>query len=93
MAGEVVFSADQIISASDAAKRFGELKKKAASKPQFILSGGKVEAVVMNFSQYESQMKRLQELEEEVLLLQRIERLEKDPGCAVPWEQIRRGGK
>ena len=93
MMRDVVFSADQIISASDAAKRFGELKKRAALKPQFILSGGKVEAVVMNFYHYEAQMRRLQELEEDALLVKRIERLEKDPGCAVPWEQIRRSGK
>ena len=90
---DVVFSADQMISASDAAKRFGELKKRAAVKPQFILSGGKVEAVVVDFKQYEAQMKRLQELEEDAMLVQRIERLEKDPGCAVPWEQVRRSGK
>ena len=90
---DVVFSADQIISASDAAKRFGELKKRAALKPQFILSGGKVETVVVDFKQYEAQMKRLQELEEDAMLVQRIERLEKDPGCAVPWEQVRRSGK
>ena len=90
---DVVFSADQIISASDAAKRFGELKKRAALKPQFILSGGKVEAVVVDFKQYEAQMKRLQELEEDAMLMQRIERLEKNPGCAVPWEQVRRSGK
>ena len=90
---DVVFSADQIISASDAAKRFGELKKRAALKPQFILSGGKVEAVVVNFKQYEAQMRRLQELEEDALLVQRIERLERDPDCAVPWEQIRQSGK
>ncbi len=91
--GEIVFGADQIISASEAAKRFGELKKRAVLKPQFILSGGKVEAVVVNFKQYEAQMKRLHELEEEALLVQRIDRLEKDPGCAVPWEEIRRGRK
>ena len=90
---DVVFSADQIISASDAAKRFGELKKRAALKPQFILSGGKVEAVVVNFKQYEAQMKRLQELEEDAMLVQRIERLEKNPSCAVPWEQVCRSGK
>lgn len=90
---DVVFSADQIITASEAAKRFGELKKKAALRPQFILSGGKVETVVVSFTQYEAQVRRLQELEEDALIMKRIERLEKDPDCAVSWEQIRRSGK
>lgn len=90
---EVLFSADQIVSASEAAKRFGELKKKAATKPQFVLSGGKVEIVIVNFDHYEAQCKRLQELEQQVeekLLEQRIERLEKAPSCAVSWKSIRR---
>ena len=46
--GKVLFSEDQLISASEAAKHFADLKKRAAIKPQFILSGGKVEAVMIS---------------------------------------------
>jgi len=88
--GKVLFGEDQLISASEAAKHFADLKKRAAIKPQFILSGGKVEAVMISFDQYQTQMTRLHELEETALLLQRIDRLEKDHSCAIPWEQIRR---
>lgn len=89
------FNRDQIISSSEAAKKFGELRKKAKTIPQFITDNGTVDTVVMNYEYYEKMYMRLQELEEieeTAILSERMERLENNPGVSIPWKSVRRSG-
>lgn len=66
------FTADQLISASNAAKNFGELRKKAKNLPQFITDNGEVDTVVVGYDYFEKMYARLKELEakEEAFILQ-----------------------
>lgn len=51
---------------------------------------------MITYEYYENMYKRLVELEakeEERMLSQRIERLDKDPSLAVSWSDIRRTGE
>lgn len=89
------FNTDQITSSSEAAKKFGELRKKAKMAPQFITDNGTVDTVVMDYEYYEKMYIRLQELEEieeTTILSQRMERLENNPGASVAWKSVRRSG-
>ncbi|SHK65833.1 type II toxin-antitoxin system Phd/YefM family antitoxin [Alicyclobacillus tolerans] len=90
------FTTDQLIPSSIASKRFGKIRKKAQSSPQYITDNGVVDTVVMGYSQFERMYQRLQELEEKEearLLEARIERLENHPETAVSWRKVRRTGR
>ena len=87
------FTTDQIIPSAVASKHFGEIRKKAQVRPQFISENGKVSTVVLSYVQYENMYQHLLELEEreEARILEgRIERLEKHPETAIPWRNVRR---
>jgi len=89
------FNKDQLITSSEASKRFGDLRKKAKNEPQFITENGNVETVVLDYCYFESLYIRLMELEqkeEEGILVERITRLENNPEIGVPWRFIRRSG-
>jgi hypothetical protein len=58
------FTADQLISASVAAKSFGSLRKKAKMGPQFITDNGIVGEVLLDYKHYEELYGRLKKLEE-----------------------------
>ena len=61
------FTADQLISASVAAKNFGSLRKKAKEVPQFITENGIVGEVLLDYKYYEElygRLKKLEQLEE-----------------------------
>lgn len=58
------FTADQLISASVAAKSFGSLRKKAKKAPQFITENGVVGEVLLDYKFYEEMYARLKKLEE-----------------------------
>lgn len=83
------FTRDQITSASEAARNFKELRKKAKIAPQVILDNGNLDSVLLDYDQYERLILRLQELEEKILV-ERLERLEQDPSLAIPWCKVRR---
>lgn len=88
-----VFSREQLIPAAVAAKKFGAVRRDAKKNTQFITDNGQVDSVVLGIEYYEQMFARLQELEEQDearILLERIERLEKDPGSAIPWDAIKR---
>lgn len=90
------FNVDQLIPASTASKHFGELREKAKESPLFITDNGYVDTVLISYDSYEKMYKRLVELEEKEeskILIERIERLEKDPSLAIPWKKVRRSGK
>ncbi len=84
---------DQMVSATDVSKKFKEIRQRAKEEPQYILDRGNIDSVLMDFTQFEKMVLRLQELEEEFLMLNianRLEEYEKDPSIGIPWEQIRR---
>lgn len=58
------FTADQLISASTAAKSFGSLRKKAKKEPQFITENGVVGEVLLDYRYYEELYGRVRKLEE-----------------------------
>lgn len=87
---------DQMIKSTDAAKRFGSLRKKAKTLPQFITDNGTIDSVLIGYEYYEHMYERLIELEEKEeagILMQRIERLDKNPELAVSWRDVRRSGR
>lgn len=87
------FTNDQMISASNASKNFGQLRKKAKECPMVITDNGVFDTVVMGYEYFEQIYQRLRELEEEEearTLLTRIEDLDKDPSKAIPWRSVRR---
>jgi hypothetical protein len=84
---------DQMIKASEAAKKFGYARKKAKDLPQFITENGNIDSVLMGYDYYLKMYQRLIELEEKEesrILNERIERLENDPAQGIPWRTIRR---
>ncbi|OXS60337.1 prevent-host-death family protein [Cohnella sp. CIP 111063] len=84
---------DQLITSSEAAKKFGDLRKKAKKLPQFITDNGTVDSVLISYELFEQMYDRLTQLENEEenrLLLQRIERNEQNPSAAKSWKDIRR---
>jgi len=86
------FDVDQMVPASIASKRFGEIRKKAKEIPQLITEKGLADTILMGYEYYERMYQRLIELEakeEARILEERIERLEKDPSVAVPWREVR----
>jgi PHD/YefM family antitoxin component YafN of YafNO toxin-antitoxin module len=90
------FHVDQLVSSSDASKKFGELRKRAKLEPQFITENGSVDTVLVGYDYFEKMYQRLKELEEreeEQILTERIARLEADPESAVSWKAIRRSGQ
>lgn len=61
------FTANQLVSASVAAKSFGSLRKKAKKAPQYITENGVVGEVLLDYRYFEElygRLKRLEELEE-----------------------------
>lgn len=90
------FNKDQLVTSTEASKRFGELRKKAKEAPQFITENGNVETVVLDYRYFESLFMRMMELEqkeEEGILVERITRLDNNPELGVPWRSIRRSDK
>jgi hypothetical protein len=61
------FTANQLVSASAAAKSFGSLRKKAKKAPQYITENGVVGEVLLDYKYFEElygRLKKLEELEE-----------------------------
>ena len=69
------FNVDQVVPASLASKRFGELRKNAKLQPQFISDNNKIESVVLNYALYEEmyvELEALRELTWEMDLINRL---------------------
>ncbi|MCP3776105.1 type II toxin-antitoxin system Phd/YefM family antitoxin [Paenibacillus sp. MZ04-78.2] len=71
------FHVDQLISSSEASKKFGEVRKKAKSVPQYITENGNVDTVILSYELFESMFHRLNQLEQQEL--QREVALNYDP--------------
>lgn len=73
------FNVDQVTSASNAAKRFGEIRKKAKQLPQFISENNKVDTVVLDYTEYEKmyiELEALKELAWEYEVMRRVQEAE-----------------
>ncbi|CAM4153119.1 hypothetical protein L1N85_08170 [Paenibacillus alkaliterrae] len=87
------FDVDQLVTSSDASKKFGELRRKAKELPQYITDNGTVDTVLIGYDLFEQiydRLTRLEEEEEQRILLQRLERIERDPESAKSWKSVRR---
>lgn len=78
-----VFNVDQVNSATQAAKRFGEIRKKAKKLPQFISENNTIDTVVLDYKIYEEMYAELQALREIVWELSLASRLEKANNTTV----------
>jgi F0F1-type ATP synthase delta subunit len=68
---------DQIISATYASKRFGEIRKKAKELPQFISENNCIDTVVLDYKAYEAMYAEIEELREiawEISIARRLEK-------------------
>ncbi|MCJ7842214.1 hypothetical protein MUB24_15170 [Lederbergia sp. NSJ-179] len=71
------FNVDQVVPASLAAKRFGEVRKKAKVIPQFISENNRIDSVLLDYKEYEKlymELEALSELSWEINLARRIEK-------------------
>lgn len=84
---------DQMIKSSEASKRFGQIRRRAKDTPLYITDNGNIDSVILGYEYFEKMYQRLIELEEkeeERILLNRINELEKNPSSAVSWRDVRR---
>ncbi|AYC28968.1 type II toxin-antitoxin system Phd/YefM family antitoxin [Paenisporosarcina cavernae] len=87
------FTTEQLVTSSTAAKSFGKIRRQAKEQPQFIMENGNVETVLINYELYEelySLVKELEEMKQNSMLSERIDRLNEHPQSSVSWKSIRR---
>lgn len=90
-----LFSDEQLVQASEAAKKFGTIQERAQNIPLFVTGkNGKVKTVMLGYDLYKKIYARLAELEESEngrILRHRLDEIEEDPiGNSVSWGAIRR---
>lgn len=76
------FNVDQVISASNAAKRFAEVRRNAKTSPQFISQNNSIDSVVQSYEDYEKMYMELETLRElffDLNLSDRIEQADLKP--------------
>lgn len=91
-----IITKDQIVQSSVASKKFGEYRRKAKLNPIYISDNGNIDTVLLAYDYFEKMHERLLELEakeEDAILCERIDNLERDPSSAVSWRDVRRSGK
>lgn len=71
------FNKDQVISASNAVKKFAEVRRNAKSNPQFISQNNNIDSVIQSYEDYEKMYMELESLRELFFDLQLSERIEK----------------
>lgn len=62
------FCIDQMTSATEAAKRFSEVRRRAKREPQFITDRNTVDSVIVSYDEYEAMYAELCELRERAFL-------------------------
>lgn len=84
---------DQIVKSSIVSKRLGQYRKKAKENPIYISDNGNIDTVILSYDQFEKMYERLAELEEkeeERIIGDRINQVEKNPELSAKWKDIRR---
>jgi PHD/YefM family antitoxin component YafN of YafNO toxin-antitoxin module len=86
---------DQIVKSSVVSKRLGQYRRKAKENPIYISDNGNIDTVILSYDQFEKMYERLAELEEkeeERIIGDRINQVEKNPELSAKWKDIRRNG-
>ena len=85
------FNVDQVIPASQAAKRFAEVRRNAKTKPQFISQNNSIDTVIQSYENYEKMYMELESLREllfDLHLSDRIQKAESNPGLRFNIEDV-----
>lgn len=69
------FTRDQIVTSSEASKRFGEVRKRAAKQPVFVSDRSGINTVIVDFDLFEKMTMELEALREKTLVAMVNERL------------------
>lgn len=59
------FTREQIVPASAASKKFGEIRRRAKAEPQFISDHNEIDTVILDYRSYETMYMELQHLREQ----------------------------
>ncbi|KGR74714.1 type II toxin-antitoxin system Phd/YefM family antitoxin [Ureibacillus sinduriensis] len=71
------FDIEQLVAASEAARNFSSLRKKAKLAPRLILENNKPDSVIISIEDYQQFQKVITALEDEVFELKSILRIQK----------------
>jgi PHD/YefM family antitoxin component YafN of YafNO toxin-antitoxin module len=83
---------DQLITATEVARNFAKIKEQAKSGPVYVLDHKEISLVILNYQDFENMYLRLQELEEEVLLVRSAD-IKRDQSKTIPWRTIKKDFK
>ena len=73
--GELLLTRDQIVTSTQASKNFGEVRRRARVRPQFVSGRSGIDTVVVSYESYEAMCLELERRREEDLLRAAAERL------------------
>ncbi|MBO0602002.1 hypothetical protein I2483_10035 [Sporosarcina sp. E16_3] len=85
------FNVDQVVPASIASRRFGEVRRNAKIIPQFISENNRIDSVVQSYEDYEQmymELEFLRELTLELNLSKRIQEADLNPGLRFNLEKV-----
>lgn len=85
------FSVDQVIPASQAAKKFAEVRRNAKTNPQFISQNNSIDSVVQSYEDYEKmymELEALRELFTELQLSDRIQQADLNPELRFTLKEV-----
>lgn len=89
-------TADQVISASNEARRFGEVRKNAKNIRQFISENNRIDSVVQSYEDYEKIFMELEALREsnwKLTLSNRIQNADLDSAVRFSLEEVMRASE
>ncbi|WP_438317237.1 hypothetical protein [Sporosarcina sp. FA9] len=85
------FNVDQVVPASVASRRFGEVRRNAKIIPQFISENNRIDSVVQSYEDYEKmymELEVLRELTIEYNLSNRIQEADLNPRLRYDLEEV-----
>lgn len=85
------FTIEQVVPASQAAKKFAEVRRKAQIEPQFISQNNNIDSVIQSYENYEKMYMELEHLREilfDQLLSERIHKADSNPGLRFKIEDV-----
>lgn len=90
-AGKPNFNVDQVIPASIASRRLGEIRKNAKQLPQFISENNKIDSVILGYEQYEKMfmdLEHFRNLAWELTIAQRLKQADAHPDKRYTLEDV-----
>lgn len=85
------FNVDQVVPASVASRRFGEVRRNAKNIPQFISENNRIDSVVQSYEDYEKmymELEVLRELTMELNLSNRIQEADLNPELRYELKEV-----